>query len=221
MLGHVFCEDPKSGSLFTTPKRSWLAVEDPKSKAHFFWNIEDNECTWEFNSENATVKTKLTILKSQPPPAPPARVNKVNGNDLLQQELYLWGKTPGRRIGICGFGNRNKCKFNSCKFVHRVGNYAPNHIKTECEKLNKKGFDTYNWEDVFLQQEPEQNHESAPTQEPKCAPKPDHLTENRLDPYYNRHFTYQELLYVYQGQYTEEQLSAYWEEIGLQNAFWS
>ena len=218
-LGHVFYEDPETGTLFTTPKRSWLAGQDPKSNAHYFWNIEDNKCSWEFNSSNAWVNTNRTILKRQPPPAPPERVNKVNGNGPLQREVYLWAKTPGRKIGLCGFGKRTNCKFNSCKFFHRVGKYPEHHLKTECEKVNKKGFDTYNWDDVSLQQEPEQNPESAPTQEPKCAPKPDHLTENRFDPHYDRHFTYQELLYVYQGQYTEEQLSAYWDEIGPQDAF--
>ena len=102
----------------------------------------------------------------------------------------------------------------SCKFIHRVGNDPEHHLKTECEKVNKRGIDTYDWGFFSRQQQPEQDPESAPTQEPEGDPR-----EHRWDPHYKKHFTYQELLSAYQDQYTEEQLRAYWEEIGPQDAF--
>ena len=133
--------------------------------------------------------------------------------------MYLWAHSPGRRLGICRHKSRNICEFTlgrrSCKFIHRVGNYPEKHLKTECEKVNKRGIDTYDWEEFSPQQEPE----SAPTQEPECAPKPDDLTENRWDPYYETHFAYQELQSAYQDQYSEEQVRAYWEELGPQDAW--
>ena len=87
----------------------------------------------------------------------------------------------------------------SCKFIHRVGNYPEHHLKTECEKVNKHGIDTYDWGELSPQQKPEQDSESAPTQEPKCAlSQIIYLTKERLDTHHKTNFTHQELPSAYQ-----------------------
>ena len=103
----------------------------------------------------------------------------------------------------------------SCKFIHRVGNYPEHHLKTECEKVDKRGIDTYNWKEFSPQQEPE----FAPTQEPECAPKPDDSAEWRWDPFYRTHFTYQLLRSAYQDQYAEEELMAHWQVLDTEEAW--
>ena len=199
-LGHIFYKEPKSGILYTTEKRSWLAVIEPETNYHYFWNLLNNNCAWEFDGlSNARVKTNVSILKSQPPPAPPERVNKVKGSIYVNREVYLWAHTPGRQISFCRHRIRDKCSFRSCKFIHRVSNYSEHHLKTECEKVNKHGIDTYDWGELSPQQKPEQDSESAPTQEPKCAlSQIIYLTKERLDTHHKTNSTHQELPSAYQ-----------------------
>ena len=141
------------------------------------------------------------------------QVNKVSGNVDVRREVYLWAHSPGRQCLLCRNRFRNKCPFSqgggSCKYFHKVGNYPDHHLKTECEKVDKHGNDTYNWKEFSPQQEPE----FAPTQEPEFAPQPDDSAELRWDPFYRTHFTYQLLRSAYQDQYAEEELMAYWQQL--------
>ena len=62
---------------------------------------------------------------------------------------------------------------------------------------------------------------SPHTQEPERALKPDDSAELRWDPFYRTHFTYQQLRNAYQDQYAEEEVMAYWEELGSQDAWFA
>ena len=146
-LGYLYrIKNPQSGSLAPpTEKKRWRAVLDPKSGAHYIWDVKTNGVSW---TPPSALKWKD---ERTPPPPPPTRVNRIQGGPDAEKELCMWACTENATPAACTFGSRQCCLVKgACPHIHDVyknRNASWNvYLLQEGRRILARGLNTYEFQ---------------------------------------------------------------------------
>ena len=153
-------------------QRRWTGVFDHASGADYIWDKETNSVWWSVDEAGCALgppTSKHPWMEGEPlgresaqvwgriyedgTPCPtstyvkqPAEKNRVDGDFLLEVELYYWGQVPQNQCSKCWGKYRDNCQFNrACRFLHLVDNYQWGRIQKEGIKMKKLGIQSYKW----------------------------------------------------------------------------